>query len=118
MKKIAALVLLLTVSICSAQEVAPKFEKSADLVKATYYYQDGTIKEQGFFKDKKLTGKWVRYNKEGEKTMIAYYKAGKKVGKWFAWNKNTLKEINYANNTIVSVKNWNQAETKLASNKK
>ena len=116
MKKILAIIFLFTVSISSAQEVKPTYEKLGDKVKATYYFEDGKIKEQGFFKDAKLTGKWVSYNKEGEKTMIAQYEAGRKVGKWFAWNNNSLKEINYANNRIVSVKTCNE-ETMLAINK-
>jgi antitoxin component YwqK of YwqJK toxin-antitoxin module len=116
MKKIAALVFLFTVSICNAQEVEPTYEKSENKVKATYYFEDGSVKEQGFFKDAKLTGKWVTYNKQGEKTKIAHYKAGKKVGKWFTWNKNLLKEINYVSNKIVSVKNWNE-DSRLALNR-
>jgi antitoxin component YwqK of YwqJK toxin-antitoxin module len=115
MRKIIALVFLFTVSISNAQEIASKYEKSGEMVKATYYFEDGSVKEQGFFKDAKLTGKWVSYNKEGEKTMIAHYNAGKKVGKWFAWNSTSLKEINYINNAIVSVKNWEE-EPKLAFN--
>ncbi len=117
MKKILTLTLLFAFTISNAQEVKPTYEKSEDMVKATYYYQDGSIREQGFFKDKKLTGQWISYNQQGEKLMIANYEAGKKVGKWFAWSNNTLKEINYNNSRIVSVKNWNQ-DTKLASNKK
>jgi antitoxin component YwqK of YwqJK toxin-antitoxin module len=117
MKKILALIFLFSISISSAQEVEPAYEKFGDLVKATYYFENGAIKEQGFFKETKLTGKWVSYDKQGEKTRIAHYKAGKKVGKWFAWNKNSLKEINYANNVVVSVKKWSE-ETRLASNKK
>ena len=116
MKKLFALILLFTVSLSSAQDVEPTFEKSEDLVKATYYYEDGSIKEQGFFKDKKLEGRWVSYDKKGNKTMIAHYKAGKKVGKWFAWNDSKLKEINYVDNAIVSVKTWSE-DTRLAFNK-
>ena len=115
MKKIFTLLFLFTVTISSAQKVQPAFEKSEDMVKATYFYEDGSIKEQGFFKNAKLTGRWVSYNKQGEKTMIAHYKEGKKVGKWFAWNKKSLKEINYADNVILSVKNWSE-DTRLASN--
>lgn len=116
MKKLFTLFLLFTVSLSSAQDVEPKFEKSEGLVKATYYYKDGSIKEQGFFKDKKLEGRWVSYNKRGKKTMIAHYKAGKKVGKWFAWNNSKLKEINYVDNAIASVKTWSE-DIRLASNK-
>jgi antitoxin component YwqK of YwqJK toxin-antitoxin module len=115
MKNFAAIIFLFLVSTSYAQEVKPTYEKVGDTVKATYYFEDGAVKEQGFFKDAKLTGKWVSYNKEGKKTMIAHYDAGKKVGKWFAWSSTSLKEINYANNAIVSVKNWEE-ESRLALN--
>jgi len=116
MKKLLTLIVLFVIANINAQEVEPTYEKAGDMVKATYYYQDGSIKEQGFFKDKKLTGQWISYNQDGEKTMIANYDAGKKVGKWFAWNKNSLKEITYNNNKVISLKKWNE-DTKLASNK-
>ena len=116
MKKIAALVFLFIVSISNAQEIEPTYEKFGEMVKATYYFEDGSVKEKGFFKDAKLTGKWISYNKQGEKTMMAQYRAGKKVGKWFAWNNASLKEINFANNTIVNVKNWSK-DSRLASNR-
>ena len=115
MKNIAIFLFLFAVSISNAQEVSPTYEKAGDLVKATYYFEDGAIKEQGFFKNAKLTGTWVSYNKQGQKMMIGQYEAGKKVGKWFAWSPTSLKEISYANNTIVAVKNVEQ-ESKLAWN--
>lgn len=116
MKNIATLIFLFVISISNAQEVNSTYEKEGDLVKATYYFEDGAIKEQGFFKNAKLTGTWISYNKQGQKTMIGQYKAGMKVGKWFAWSPTSLKEISYANNTIVAVKNVAQ-ESKLAFNK-
>ena len=116
MKSIATLIFLFVISISHAQEVNPIYEKEGDLVKATYYFEDGAIKEQGFFKNGKLTGTWISYNEQGQKTMIGQYKAGMKVGKWFAWSPTSLKEISYANNTIVAVKNVAQ-ESKLAFNK-
>lgn len=39
-----------------SQEIDPTYIVEGDLVKATYYYEDGSIKTQGFFKNKKLTG--------------------------------------------------------------
>ena len=54
MKKILTLIVLFVIANINAQEVEPTYEKAGDMVKATYYYQDGSIKEQGFFKDKKL----------------------------------------------------------------
>lgn len=111
MRNLLALVLLFSFTISNAQEVKPKFQILGDLVKATYYFKDGSIKEQGFFKNKKLTGKWIAYNKQGDKTATAYFSAGKKVGTWFAWNNNSVREVTYNNNTIVSVKNY-EKETK------
>ena len=116
MKKILTLALLFVFTLSNAQDKQPTYEKAGDMVKATYYYTNGSVKEQGFFKDKKLAGEWVQFDKEGKKTMIAHYKAGKKVGKWFAWSNTVLKEINYKNNVIVSVRNWNH-DSELALNK-
>jgi len=98
-----------------AQEQKPTFKAEGDLVKASYYHEDGSIKTQGFFKDKKLTGEWVRFDKEGNKVQLAYYDNGKKVGKWFVWTADSLKEINYESNAIASVNVW-KPESKVAVN--
>lgn len=113
MKKLIVAACILLASVMQAQEVEPKFEKAGDLVKATYFYADGTIKEQGFFKNKKLEGTWVSFDKKGNKTAIGHYEAGKKVGKWFMWKKEGLKEIDFKDNTIASVQTWKE-ETKMA----
>lgn len=97
-----------------SQKVEPTFKAEGDLVKATYYYEDGSVKTQGFFKDKKLNGEWVRFDKKGKKVQLAYYEEGKKVGKWFVWAKDELKEINYTNNLISSVNIW-KSDTKLVA---
>jgi antitoxin component YwqK of YwqJK toxin-antitoxin module len=98
-----------------AQEQKPTFKAQGDLVKATYYYEDGSIKTQGFFKDKKLTGEWVRFDNNGNKVQLAYYNNGKKIGKWFVWTADSLKEINYESNTIASVNVW-KPDSKVAVN--
>jgi len=105
--------MLCLVTIGYAQEEQPTFVAEGDLVKATYYYEDGSIKTQGFFKDKKITGEWIRFDTDGNKTQLAFYNNGKKVGKWFIWSKDSLKEINYENNSIASVNEWRQ-ESKVA----
>jgi antitoxin component YwqK of YwqJK toxin-antitoxin module len=115
MKKILTTVMLSLGIVAFAQEKQPTFKAEGDLVKATYYYADGSIKRQGFFKNKKLTGEWVRFDKSGNKTQLAYYNNGKKVGKWFIWTKQTLKEINYENNSIASVNVW-EPKSKVAVN--
>jgi len=115
MKKAILIAILLVSAIGFSQENETTFEKEGDLVKATYYFDNGDVKVQGFFKDKKLTGIWTSFDKQGNKTQIAQYKDGKKVGKWFVWNKESLKEITYNNNAVVNVKDW-RAESKLAFN--
>jgi len=115
MKKFLAIVIFSLTMGGYAQEQKPTFKAEGDLVKASYYHEDGSIKTQGFFKDKKLTGEWVRFDKEGNKVQLAYYDNGKKVGKWFVWTADSLKEINYESNAIASVNVW-KPESKVAVN--
>ena len=116
MKKAIILAIFFISAIGFSQNKATTFEKEGDLVKATYYFDNGEVKVQGFFKDKKLTGMWTSFDTNGNKTQIAHYSEGKKVGKWFVWNNESLKEINYDNNIIVSVNDW-KSESKWAFNK-
>lgn len=104
MRKLIIIVCILAVSLVQAQDGKPTYEKVGDLVKATYYYDNGDIKEQGFFKDKKLTGTWTRFDAAGNKVAVANYLDGNKVGKWFIWNNGKLSEIDYSNNKVTSVK--------------
>ena len=114
MKKLL-LALFLVSAVSFSQEKQPKFEKQGGLVKATYYYDNGNIKVQGFFKNKKLTGIWTSFDQAGNKTQIGQYNNGKKVGKWFVWNNDNLKEITYKNSVIIGVNDW-KSESKLAIN--
>lgn len=111
---VAALCFALSVN---AQTIEPTYGVDNDKVKVTYYHEDGSIKVQGYFKDKKLTGQWTSYDMNGNKTQIAFYENGKKVGKWFVWDNDILKEINFENNTVVSVNTWKQ-DSKVAFNNK
>ena len=118
MKKIIILALFFVSAIGFSQDKETTFEREGDLVKASYYYDNGAVKIQGYFKNKKLTGTWTRFDKAGNKTQTAQYKSGKKVGKWFVWNKDNLKEITYNSNVIVSVNDWKPESTRLAINNK
>lgn len=115
MKKVIILAIFFISAIGFSQEKETNFEKEGDLVKATYYYDNGNVKVEGYFKNKKLTGTWTSFDKAGNKTKIAQYNKGKKVGKWFVWGRETLKEINYTNNVVVSVNDW-KSESRLAVN--
>lgn len=108
MKKIAIIAVLLVSSLTFAQNKSPKLEEVNGLVKATYYFDNGQVQQEGFFKDGKLEGKWISYNENGIKVAIAEYTNGEKTGKWFFWNDKTLAEVDYSNGVIASVKNWNK----------
>ncbi len=106
MKKIKiTLFMLFIVSISFAQEIKPKFEKEGGLVKATYFYETGEVKQQGFFKEEKLHSKWISYDKSGNKTTIAFYQNGQKTGTWLVLNDGKVKQIKYGLNKIIEVKN-------------
>lgn len=117
MKKLLAFAFLLSLSIVQAQEKEPTYEAAGDLVKATYYFADGSIHKEGFFKNKKLTGQWTEFDQKGNKIATGFYKEGKKVGTWFQWKKDVLRQINYENNIVASVNIYKKEDTKLAVNK-
>jgi antitoxin component YwqK of YwqJK toxin-antitoxin module len=91
-----------------AQEVKPVLEQNGDLVKATYYYENGQIQQEGFFKDGKLNGQWVSYDESGNKKAIGEYANGEKTGKWFFWNDKSLSEVDFSKSKISNVKAWTQ----------
>lgn len=91
-----------------AQAVKPVLEQNGDLVKATYYYENGQIQQEGFFKDGKLNGQWVSYDESGNKKAIGEYANGEKTGKWFFWNDKSLSEVDFSKSKISNVKAWTQ----------
>ncbi|NOQ92061.1 MAG: hypothetical protein GQ552_05005 [Flavobacteriaceae bacterium] len=115
MKKLLSftIMFILFISISLAQNVEPEFEKQDNLTKATYYFDNGDIKETGFFKNEKLQGKWITYNQEGKITAIANYENGKKEGKWYVISNDTIKELIYKSNKLIEVKNKKGTELSL-----
>ena len=116
MKKILTIAMFCIAAIGYSQDITPTYEAEGTLVKATYYHEDGTISKEGYFKNKKLTSKWTRFDKQGNKVQLAFYKDGKKTGKWFFWNEGSLQEVTYVNNSVKSVNVWT-SESKLAFNR-
>jgi len=104
-KIITGIIFFLFLGIANAQDIKPKFEEQDGLTKATYFYDNGSIKEVGFFKNEKLHNKWISYNKEGEITTIANYNNGKKDGKWYILSKDSIKEVTYKSNKLIKVEN-------------
>ena len=108
MKKYVILVALLFSGVIFAQDAKPVLEPFGKKVKATYFYDNGQVKQEGFFENGKLEGIWVSYNEAGDKTSCGEYVEGVKNGKWFFWKGNNLSEVDYSNNKVAKVKNWRQ----------
>lgn len=106
MKKIIVAGLMLTAGVLSAQNIKPTHEITDQLVKSTYYYDNGAVKQSGFYKDGKLHGSWVSYNQDGTKQSMGEYENGQKTGKWFFWTGTVLNEVDYSNSRIADIKKW------------
>ncbi|MCW4469728.1 membrane-binding protein [Flavobacterium sp. MFBS3-15] len=115
MRKIMIAAVLLSAGVLSAQEAKPKHEIQDQMVKSTYYYESGQVKQQGFYKDGRLHGTWVAYNEDGTKQSMGEYNNGVKTGKWFFWTGSELNEVDYADSRIAEVKKW--SHNAVVSNK-
>jgi len=108
MKKFMICGALLISSLIFAQKTNPQHAIVGDLVKSTYFFDNGKISQEGFYKNGKVHGQWILYDENGSKKSIGLYDNGKKIGKWFFWNDKNLNEVDYSNSRIASVKNWKQ----------
>ena len=108
MKKIIIAGLLLSAGVLSAQTKDHDFSIENNIVKATYYYENGNIKQEGSYKDGKLHGSWTSYNEDGTKLAMGEYKNGQKCGKWLFWTGAVLNEVDYADSRIAEVKKWSK----------
>jgi len=118
MKKIAIIIMMFCVGVVFAQEQngKVKLEKKGDLVQATYFDTNGVIDQQGFFKNDKRHGSWISFNEKGERIVEGYYNEGMKSGKWIFRTEETLKEVDYLNNKIISVNEWSDKSSILVTN--
>ena len=109
--KQSILLLMMVFSVCMyAQDTQPTLEKVGKMVKATYFHENGNIAQTGYLMKGKLHGQWFMYTDSGKKIASGKYEEGMRTGKWFFWEGEILKEVDYADNRIVSVKNWNRSE--------
>lgn len=103
MKKLLLISVFMVSAVIYSQD-KPKLENIDDQVIATYYHENGKIKQVGSFVDGKLDGKWISYTEEGNVQAIAQYRDGKKHGKWqYFESSNVVKEVDYKNNNIIKV---------------
>ncbi|OIV42650.1 toxin-antitoxin system YwqK family antitoxin [Flavobacterium johnsoniae] len=105
MKKSIILAAVLFSGIVTAQEANPELEAVGNKVKATYYYDNGRVQQEGFYKDGKLDGVWVSYDEKGHKKAVGEYTDGVKTGNWIFFNENNLSEVAYVDNKVTSVRN-------------
>lgn len=81
-----------------------EYQKIDDLVKATYYHDNGLVSQEGFFNaEGQLHGLWVSYDSDGNKVTVGSYENGKKVGKWLFWLENSIREVDYVDSRIAGV---------------
>jgi antitoxin component YwqK of YwqJK toxin-antitoxin module len=97
--------------ILFAQEANVEYAKQGDLIKGVFYYDNGVIQQEGTYKNGKLHGQWISYDRNGKKSAVAYYHKGDKTGKWFFWKENKLIEVDYDNKKIAQVTKYNNADT-------
>ena len=114
-RKVLMLFTLLIGMISFAQqEKELKLNDDTNLIEVTYYHDNGVVSQTGSYTlDGKLQGEWLTFDTKGDKSVSANYDNGKKVGKWFYWINKTLKEVDYTDNAIVSVNEW-QKDTKTS----
>src|SRR5690606_4294936 len=101
---------IMSAGIGAAQDNQPRFEQQGELIKGTYYYEDGSIKQEGTYKNGKLHGQWISYGQDGEKNALAQYEEGNKTGKWFFWNDGLLTEVDYKKSRITEVHKYKSIE--------
>lgn len=99
---------MLSGSILMAQEndIKKVFNQKGDLIEATFYYENGQVAQEGFYKDGKLHGEWIAYDQSGNKKAIGRYSEGIKTGKWFFWNGEELSEVDFQDSRIAAVSRW------------
>lgn len=87
----------------TAQENKPIFEKEGDMVKATYYHDNGMVAQVGYYLNDKLHDRWEMFDEDGKKIAMGQYHMGKRNGKWFFWSKTDLKEVDFEDNKVINV---------------
>jgi antitoxin component YwqK of YwqJK toxin-antitoxin module len=110
MKKYILIALVFIGTTVAAQNInQPKLETKGPLTVATYYYDNGSVQQEGTFnKNGALEGLWTSYDFKGNKLSQGNYSNGIKTGKWFFWTENSLKEVDFVNSKIMNVSEWDR----------
>ena len=88
--------------------VKSEYTSTDNLVAVTHYYQDGTIKETGFFKDGTPDGKWLAYAEDGTKISELHYENGVRHGEFRSWDRfaHTYLEMHYVNGEVINANRY------------
>jgi len=119
MKNILTILALVFIASASMAQDNKKstYVLDGDVIEATIFHDNGTVAQTGFFTpDNKLTGEWVSYDLNGNKTAVAQYNNGEKVGTWVFYQGDTKKEVSYDDSRIAKVKTWTVTDTFVVSN--
>jgi len=108
MKKYLIIGMLILSGVVFAQEKNVKNEVVGDLVKSTFYYDNGQIQQEGFYKDGKVHGQWISYEVSGEKVAMGQYENGLKVGTWSFYAPTQVTEVDYSDSRIAEVRKVSQ----------
>ena len=97
-------VVLMSSTVWAANPPQDLFEVEGNQVKKTSFYENGAVKEVGFFLNNKLDGQWVSYDSKGDIKTIAFYKEGKKDGVWTYVKESKVISVVYKDNELVEAK--------------
>lgn len=114
-----AVAILMTVAVqAQDKKVKNTYVENGTLIEATLRYDSGKISQTGFYtKEGALTGEWISYDRQGNKTAAAQYENGEKVGTWFFWTDDKLTEVTYKDSRVAVINTWKNQETRVVSNK-
>jgi antitoxin component YwqK of YwqJK toxin-antitoxin module len=107
MKKYIIIAMFVVTGVVFAQDKNVKNEVVGDLVKSTFYYENGQIQQEGFYKDGKVHGQWTSYDLNGKKVAIGQYENGMKVGTWSFYAPTQVTHVDYADSRIADVRKVN-----------
>ncbi len=86
---------------------------------ATYYFENGNVKEMGMFLNNEKNEQWLDWDEAGNKIAEAFYVNGKKNGTWMIWDTKGTKRFEMFYSMDKKVGKWSMWDEagKLSSEK-
>jgi hypothetical protein len=108
MKNLLIASMMMFAGVVFAQDNNAQHVVVDQMVKSTFYFENGQVKQEGFYKDGKVHGQWISYDINGNKVSMGQFENGIKTGKWFFWTGSDLSEVDFTDSRIAQVKKWSQ----------